>query len=745
MAYLKIDQLLERLKSGILNFTPYVVMKDGENIYPQYEESVNEAGGTAVLSAEYEGKFRDVLYLTYTEEEILCKRVFENISDTVISVRELAVELKGITFGGVPREDYFYHNENPRIYEVMTFPIDYNRTAEGAKDSNFDVQAGNRWADPGVVSERIGASPYQPFPAILISNYQSCQGLVHGTLSQRIFFHNYLAGHENDKVTLKIFSSLKATGYLEAAPGRVLTDEWYLGRTDEADNIEKIFEGYTTVLRDKLPTGYGRTDINRDTVVWGSWNDGIFRDVNEDLLVEEAQFLKENFPTVGWVQLDDGYTVYNKSAYGLGAPYEGEEGIDHVKFPGGLRRLTDKIKAIGLRPALWIGGFCPHETKIYKEHPEWFMDYSYRTPDTSPLDVSQKEVREYMTDAINVLLQQYGFEGLKYDFGSYAFEDSHTLYKNHDKSGYEYRTWWHREFRNALPKDGYMETACDLCMGNPFLGENLTNYRCGIDIGTGNWDHVRTNFLWGTAIFATHTGDLSVPNSDSIGLLPTLSENEAMFCVNYCIVTHTLVEIAGRLSKTDKFDRLKVLKKAVCSPNNGQDIYFIRYDYRTPSYNVPEMIYFMTPHFSKEENNVHLPVRTIGIFNVWEEEKEYTFSVDDLKLPSGEYVLTDVWSGEQFELTDSYTLTVAARASRLFAVSRKGGVQLYDANIRILSASGDEESLCLATDYACKEAELTFDRPVRALYFDGVPLTFAAEGTTVSANLPGKGTLTVQF
>ena len=143
----------------------------------------------------------------------------------MVSIKELGIALSGISFGLNPRDDYFYHNENPRIYEAMTFPVDYNRTAEDAKDSSFDIQAGNRWADPGVIGERIGASPYQPFPAILLSNYQTQKGLVHGTLSQRVFYHNYLVKHEDSTVSLRIFSSAKATHRLDMAPGRVLYDK----------------------------------------------------------------------------------------------------------------------------------------------------------------------------------------------------------------------------------------------------------------------------------------------------------------------------------------------------------------------------------------------------------------------------------------------------------------------------------------------------------------------------------------
>lgn len=569
---------------------------------------------------------------------------------------------------------------------------------------------------------------------------------MHGSLSQKVFFHNYLVKHIDDKVRLQIFSSFMDIDYLEMEPGRVLTDEWYLGKTEEAEDIERIFAGYTHILRKKLPVGYGRTSINRDNMVWGSWNDGIRRDVSEELVLREAKFLKENFPTVRWIQLDDGYAVYNKSAHGLGVPYEGEEGIDKEKFPRGLRYLTDKIREIGLRPALWIGGFCPIETLIYKEHPEWFMDYSRRVDYTSPLDVSQEEVREYMCHAIHVLCEQYGFEAVKHDFWSYAFEDRYDLYRNQDKSGYEYRSWWLKELRNVLPKDGYLQTGCDIVMGNPFLGEYFTNYRYGPDIGSGVWENLKKNYLWGTACFATHTGDLFVPNSDSVGLLPGLNDTDAMFCINYCLVTHSMVEIAGLLSKTDQYDRLKILKKAVCNPNNGQDIYFVGYDYRShKQFAVPEIIYFKTPHFSKMEESEMLPVRTVGIFNVEEVEKEYCFDVCDLGLKPGEYMLTDVWSGEQYELDGRFVTKLAPHESRLLAINMKCGIQLYDANIRINAANVTGDTMLLEFDYAMKEVELFLSKKVKAMSFNGEKQAFVVKDNMICLEVPQKGILTIKM
>lgn len=729
---------------GRLSLTPFFVTTDAR-VDPQYTCSVNPSYRTICIQATEAGAYRDSLYLEYNDRELTCKRVFENLSQETIRLCELGVDFGGITFAGKPREDYFYHNENPRIYEVMTFPIDYDRTAEDAKDSTFDFQAGNRWADPGVITERIGASPYQPFPAILLSNYQTPLGLVHGTLSQDVFFHNYLVSHEKERIKLTAFSSFKATAYREVKSGTALVDEWYLGRTEHADDIEQIFDGYTAVLRRKLPASYGSSDINRTTMVWGSWNDGIFRNVTEELILTEAAFLRDNFPTVRWIQLDDGYGTFNKSAHGLGVPYEGENGVDSKKFPNGLRGLTDKLRAIGMRPAIWIGGFCPVESQIFREHPEWFIDYSYRVKHTEPLDVSQPIVREYIENAMHTLCREYGFDAVKHDFWSYAFEDSHDLYQNHDRSGYENRRWWLTTIRNNLPRDGYLQTGCDIVMGNPFLGEFFTNYRYGIDIGGGNWDYVRTSFQWGAACYATHTGDLFVPNSDSIGTFPGLTRDEAMFCINYCLVSHSMIEIAGKLSQVTDKEQLRILRKAACNPNNGQDVYFAQFDYRDHTQRSPEILYFKTPHFSRLEGHHALPLRTVGIFNLTDEEKTYTVRFDELDLANTTHRLTDVWSGEAWCAEKEITVTLAPHASRLIAVSNPDDVQVYDANIRINDIAVKKDRLVLNADYALDDVEITLSKAPIAIRQSGIDLPFTVKETTVVFDLPEAGEIEIVF
>ncbi|MBQ8427283.1 MAG: alpha-galactosidase [Clostridia bacterium] len=599
-------------------------------------------------------------------------RTIKNVTENTLKLCGIKVALSGLSFGENILDDYFYSNENARRFGNLTIPLDFNRLDDNAEENKkFGLVMDRHLLDPEVEDGRICSSPYMPFPAVLISNYKSKEGVVVGSLSQDYFYHCFNASHQNGKILVEIFSEFKGVSYREVKPNEVLTDSFYIGQTTNADNINKIFNEYTAVLLSILKDNRGASDINRHSVIWDSWNDGIYRNVSEGMLIEEAKAIKKYFPTVEWFQLDDGYSSYchenvDCDAHGIGVVFEGEDGIDKKKFPAGLKGYTDKIKEIGLKPAIWIGGFCPVNTKIYKERSEWFIDYRYRVDSTQPLDVSKEEVRDYMSFALDKFICEYGFEGVKHDFWSYAFEDGHDLLSSKDRSGSEYRTWWLNEFTKRLPDYGYLETGCDLSMGNPFIGKYVNNYRFGLDVGAGEWEKLKTTVLLAVAVLGTHTGDLFIPNSDSIGMLPNLSDTDFMFIVNFQIITRTLVELSGRFSKVDEnSSRLKVLQRALKYINNGEDVFFLNYDYRKKGKVIPEIIYINSAFDADDDNFV-----TVGVFNIEEKVKEIEFSCKDLGLTDCEHQTEYVWE-EKMEKVKDFKLTLQPHQSVLLKIKKK--------------------------------------------------------------------------
>ena len=80
------------LNCGDIRITPFVVTDKGR-VDPTYNVTINESYRTVRLQAAQDGFFRDTLYLDYTDREICCKRVFENLSGDIIKLHELGVEI----------------------------------------------------------------------------------------------------------------------------------------------------------------------------------------------------------------------------------------------------------------------------------------------------------------------------------------------------------------------------------------------------------------------------------------------------------------------------------------------------------------------------------------------------------------------------------------------------------------------------------------------------------------------------
>ncbi len=724
---------------GDIKIEPSIVLKDGVNA-PKYSEAETQN----YLHLSYENTtFSDDIYIYKHDGYFTAKRVFTNKGDTLKLV-ELAFKFSGIDFSSKKTDDYFYSAENSRIYGNMTFPIDYKRSYDDAMNMEFDVQANNRWADPGVVSDRINASPYQPFPAILLSNYNIKDGLVHGTLSQEVFFHNYLVSHNDMGLTLDIFSSFKGVEYLEIEKGQSIYDEWYFGKCNNAENIEEIFTEYIKVLRTKMPPSYG-SKVNKDNAVWGSWNDGISRSISEEMLINEAKAIKKLLPTVKWFQIDDGYSTYD-IANAMCMPYAGDKEFNYERFPNGLKHCADEIRKVGLRPAVWIGGLCSHDTLIYKEHPEWFCDYSIRLTNQSPLDPSQEEVRAYMSKALDKLVLEYGFDGVKQDFWSFPYEDSMDLYKNKNVCGYQMRKWWLGEIRKRLPQDAHFEAVGDLVMGNPFLSQFYTNYRYCIDIGKGIWENMKTSMFWGVGCFSLHLGDVFVPNSDGIAYLKALSNEEFMHWTNFVIITRSLVELAGKYSEEDgTSERFKVIKKAVNCLNNGQDVHYAKYDYRQKGMVMPNIIYIDTPLFTVDEICDCLPIKTIGLFNPYDEETTITITAKDFGLSEDKYVLTDVWTAKQYDFNKkSYTITLKARESQLLTLSKVQKVAIYDSNVKLTEVKVNKKTISANLEYG-DDVCLVLAKEPKKVYFNGVGVQYKFNNNKLLFTTSDKGLLKIEF
>ncbi|MCX8058159.1 MAG: alpha-galactosidase [Spirochaetes bacterium] len=183
---------------------------------------------------------------------------------------------------------------------------------------------------------------------------------------------------------------------------------------------------FTEILKNNKIT------INYKYIIgWESWynhyshiNREIILNNLENLLKTENIFTKlinKNFINKNQIifQIDDGWEVT-----------VGEWEVRNDRFPEGMKYIADKIKDLGLIPGIWIAPFVlTRFSKIYKEKFEWVLKDENGIPVVAGfiptpewgnqfyiLDLSIKEVQDYLKEVFNKLIIEWGYKFLKLDF-----------------------------------------------------------------------------------------------------------------------------------------------------------------------------------------------------------------------------------------------------------------------------------------------------------------------------------------
>jgi len=116
----------------------------------------------------------------------------------------------------------------------------------------------------------------------------------------------------------------------------------------------------------------------------------------------------------------------------------GDWAIDKRKFPDGLKPVFDSIKALGMKPGLWISmaGASP-DSKAYQEHPEWFIQYKDGSLENLHSSGGYLKTAcfgtgwvDHIKSKILYLVKEHGLEYAKLDFAivtsAYRYDRSYS-------------------------------------------------------------------------------------------------------------------------------------------------------------------------------------------------------------------------------------------------------------------------------------------------------------------------------
>ena len=158
--------------------------------------------------------------------------------------------------------------------------------------------------------------------------------------------------------------------------------------------------------------------------------------------------------------MDDGWFGYrNDDNTSLG-----DWQVNESKINGGLKHLVEEVNKLGMKFGIWFEPeMISPDSNLYREHPDWAIAIPGRTASLSRnqyvLDLTRKEVRDYVFDMVAGVLHSANIEYVKWDMnrqicdiGSYGLEADRQgeLYHRQALAVYELQDRLTKEFPHLL-------------------------------------------------------------------------------------------------------------------------------------------------------------------------------------------------------------------------------------------------------------------------------------------------------
>ena len=148
-------------------------------------------------------------------------------------------------------------------------------------------------------------------------------------------------------------------------------------------------------------------------VLINNWEATYF-DFDTDKLLAIAKSAAEH--GIEMLVMDDGWFGHrNDDATSLGDWF-----VNENKIKGGLKHLVDEVNKLGLKFGIWMEPeMISPDSELYRKHPDWALAVPERTATLSRnqyvLDLSRKEVRDYVYGCVRNIVSSANIEYVKWD------------------------------------------------------------------------------------------------------------------------------------------------------------------------------------------------------------------------------------------------------------------------------------------------------------------------------------------
>ena len=224
---------------------------------------------------------------------------------------------------------------------------------------------------------------------------------LYGSRSERNGFTIFAVDMKNDKFIIR-----KDVEGLHLKAGQVYEIfDIAIIEGDMDDVMDKYFFDFVGCKKPEIKHLSGYT----------SWYN-YFQNISEEIIIRDLNGLDRASEEVNIFQVDDGY----QQAVGDWLL------TDEKKFPKGMKYIADEIHKKGYKAGIWLAPFSAQvSSKIAKEHPDWLLRHNRNGKKmlgcqgwggAYTLNIYNEEVRAYIMEVFDTVLNVWGFDMVKLDF-----------------------------------------------------------------------------------------------------------------------------------------------------------------------------------------------------------------------------------------------------------------------------------------------------------------------------------------
>ena len=426
------------------------------------------------------------------------------------------------------------------------------------------------------------------------------------------------------------------------------------------------------VFERKFHTRYGA--INKNTTFpkppsgWMTWYAVRF-DACEEAVLENARKQREYFYDYGadtvWV---DWEWYHGDFDYSNASEKIGFLSPDPVRYPNGLRYMSDEIRKLGFIPALWIAPTVePTMTDTVKKYIDSVCCYDEKMwCGRYFFDVTDERIRDEWIPRAIEQVKKWGYDALKWDCIPATVQTSdrvHDQLKHPEISTTEALRAIFQKAREAAGKDFYMLS----CAGGQdkyvlTFSDQFDGARIGNDIF--EWSEFITDYVEAVLRYYPYHNTVMYCDADNVVLREEYNNFEqAKSRVSTVSLLGLPLTIGDDLRKLP-MDRVDLIRRALPTTNaHPKDIRMGKHDGKRFLVNTAINLPF-------ESWNV------CSVTNLLETEASATVRMKkDLKLDAGEYLVFDYWNQAFLgSISDEVTLELPAMGTAVLSVRKRTGV-----------------------------------------------------------------------